>query len=160
MQERRNSIRRKDDHALLAQLREAQNASPGETSATKELVRARRRAIRHNCKVGINMLIKHRQGMSDTWSTDTFAVEGRILDLSIEGASLYTKKQLDTHQELRLVIQLEDKTSIQSEAIVRWVKAASQKGGYTSGVAFTKVSGKDQKKIQKFLKVLDETFGL
>jgi hypothetical protein len=70
------------------------------------------------------------------------------------------EKQLETHQELRLVIQLEDKTSIQSEAIVRWVKAASQKDGYTSGVAFTKVSGKDQKKIQKFLKVLDETFGL
>ena len=84
----------------------------------------------------------------------------RILDLSIEGASLHTKKQLDTHQELRLVIQLEDKTSIQSEAIVRWVKASSQKDGYTSGVAFTKVSGKDQEKIQKFLKVLDETFGL
>ena len=160
MQERRNTIRRRDDHEMLARLKEAQASPSSAASVDKELARARRRAIRHNCKVGIDMLVKHRQGMGDSWSTDTFAVEGRILDLSVEGASLYTKNPFEAHQELRLVIQLEDKTAIQAEAAVRWVKASSRNGGYTSGVEFTKVSGKDQKKVAKFLKVLDETFGL
>jgi c-di-GMP-binding flagellar brake protein YcgR len=145
---------------MLARLEEVRGAPSSGSAADKELARARRRAIRHNCKVGINMLMKHRQGGGDTWSTDTFAVEGRILDLSVEGASLYTKNPFETHQELQLSILLEDKTSIQAQAVVRWVKAAQQKGGYTSGVSFTKVSSKDQKKVAKFLRVLDQTFGL
>ncbi len=106
------------------------------------------------------MLIGHAAGHADAWSVDAIKVNGRVLDLSGGGASLFTKQAFETGQQLRLTIKLRDGTLINTNAAVRWVKTVPQKGAYASGVQFEHVSDKDRKKITKFIAELDDTSGL
>ena len=161
MEERRSLLRRQSDRDLLQKVSlvpfpaERRSASGGDDAK-----RQRRRAVRHNCRVGIRMSIRHSAGRSDTWSEDSIRIEGRLLDLSPDGASLFTKNPFETGQELKLVIKLHDKTKISGTAVVRWVKSIPDKKGYASGVCLMDVSAKDKKHIIKFLDKLDATLGL
>lgn len=161
LQERRKLVRRKADKELWQRICELEAIVDRRTvGASKDAKRNRRRAIRHNCKVGIQMLIGHAAGGSDDWSVDAIKIKGRLLDLSTGGASLFTKERMDTGQELRLAIELPDGPVVQTTAVVRWVKHVAEKGGYASGVQFGHVPGKEQKHIAKFLDELDATLGL
>ena len=125
-----------------------------------EAAHKRRHTIRHNCTVGIEMLIGHASGYSDVWSVDSFKIKGRMLDLSTGGASLFTRQKFDTGQELRLAIQLRDGSQINTKGTVRWVKEIPQKDGHASGIQFVHVTESDQKKISKFLDEIDASAGL
>ena len=161
MEERRGVIRRQYDRELLQRVGQLVQPSDRRTKTEgDDAKRKRRRAVRHNCKVGIKMPIKHSAGTSDTWSHDSIKVDGRLLDLSPEGASLFTKQPFETAQELQLAIMLQDKTKISTMAVVRWVKSIPEKKGFASGVRLMDVAEKDQKRIIKFLDRLDATAGL
>ena len=160
MEERRKGIRREADQDLLDQLRDLQDRLEQSAGPGKEAKRARRRTIRHNCKVNIEMLISHSAGLSDTWSTDSMRVSGRVLDLSLHGASLFVKQSMDTGQPLRLSVDLRGDAVIHAGAEVRWVKAIPEKGGYATGVQFDQVSARDQTALSRFLQELDATAGL
>jgi len=160
-EERRNTVRREADRELL---KKAHLAAAGTDhrgpDAQKAAERMRRRAIRHNCKVGIQMVIGHAAGYSDDWSVDSVKIGGRVLDLSDGGASLFTKQSFETGQRLRLTVQLRDGSKIDTNGTVRWVKEVPQRHGYASGVEFGEVPAKNRKKIAKFLTELDHTSGL
>ena len=161
-EERRKTVRREADRELLkkAHLAAAGADDRQGPDAQKAAERLRRRAIRHNCKVGIQMVIGHASGYSDDWSVDSVKIGGRVLDLSAGGASLFTKQSFETGQQLRLIVQLRDGSKIGTNGTVRWVKEVPQRHGYASGVEFGEVPGKDRKKIAKFLTELDHTSGL
>lgn len=161
MQERRRLVRRQADKELLKKVQELQTTGGRrDADGSKEMERRRRRVIRHNCRVRIEMLIGMRSGNSDTWSVDAVKLKGRVLDLSVGGASLFTKQPFETGQELRLGVNLPDGSEINTHATVRWVKAVPEKDAYASGVQFMHVSAKDSKKLVKFLEDLDATVGL
>lgn len=156
--ERRTFIRRQSDRDLLARLRELEGKSEGSgESARKE----RRRAIRHNCKVQIALIVGQSFGASDTWTLSEFSIKGRILDLSNDGCSIFTKHQIDIGQKMRLVIQImEGRDAIKSVGVVRWSKAVSERDGYAAGVQFVQLEPKSQSRILKFLEELDKNIGL
>lgn len=160
--ERRRALRRQadvDSRRRIADLEAFvdQLTSGGEN---KEVKRQRRRIIRHNCKVSLKVPIQRSSGFSDTWTVDHYDVKGRVLDLSTGGASLFTKDQLGTGQEVLVAIQWHDDKPISARAIVRWVRAMPEKGGHAAGVQFQGVSPKDQERIGQFLSRLDATAGL
>ena len=156
--ERRVYIRRQSDRDLLAKLRELEGKSDsGGESARKE----RRRAIRHNCKVKIALMAGMAVGHSDSWSLAEFSIKGRILDLSNDGCSVFTKHQIDIGQRMRLVIQImEGSDTIKSVGMVRWSKAVPEREGFAAGVQFLQLEPKAQSRILKFLEELDKTIGL
>jgi len=156
MEERRKTIRRESDRQLMEKITRLQKAGDG----GKAERRKRRHAIRHTCNVTIEVLIGHAAGNSEEWSVDGLKIAGRLLDLSADGASLFTKHNLETGQELRLAIDLHGKSTINTMATVRWLKAIPEKGGYASGTQFGHVSDKDRKALTKFLEELDRTAGL
>lgn len=161
MDERRAVVRRQADRHILQRVKRLQELVDRRSHFEDEdLQRKRRRAIRHNCRVSIRMLIGHAAGPSDQWSVDALKVDGRVLDLSAEGASLLTKQAFEAGQELRITIRLRDESQITTAAMVRWVKAVPEKGAYASGVQFVQVTSKDQGRIEQFLKELDNTAGL
>lgn len=122
-------------------------------SDAKELQRERRRTIRHKVKVRIEMVIRY--AIAGVWSQSALAVKGRVLDLSTDGCRLFTKKQFDEGQELRLTIYMPWQPKVVSQAIVRWCKALPEKEGYASGVSFKRLPEKDLKVIAKFLDRLE-----
>lgn len=158
MQERRLTIRRQNDHALLQHLRELE-ARLAENAGKKELKRKRRHVIRHTCKVTIEMLIGHAGGYSNDWDYDALAIPGRILDLSTEGAQLFTKQRFETGQHLRLAIELRNGKQVHTPADIRWVRDLPEKGGFCSGVAFKELVKEDRKSVEAFLRELDASAG-
>jgi c-di-GMP-binding flagellar brake protein YcgR len=159
MVERRKSVRRQADRDLLQRLQTIQ-VEAERRGAGRDAEHARRRAIRHNCAATISMRIGHASGYSDTWEVASVRVKGRILDLSLTGASLFMGQSFDVGQELQLAVKLRDGSEIFTHASVRWVKHVPEKHAYTSGVQFIHVADKDQAKIRKFLQELDATLGL
>jgi c-di-GMP-binding flagellar brake protein YcgR len=161
LEDRRKTIRRQADQKLLQRVKELEALTDRRVeSGRDEAGHMRRRAIRHNCTVGISMSVGHSSGYLDTWTVDSVKVPGRLLDLSPGGAALFTEQRFETGQELQLTIGLRDGSEIHTKAAIRWVKVVPQKGGYASGVQFSQVSGKDQTKIAEFLAELDATAGL
>lgn len=162
MEEKRKQIRRAADKELMQRVQVLQAAVDRRGAAEEQEAaeKRKRHAVRHNCKVAIKMVLRHAAGGSNEWSVDAIRVEGRVLDLSVGGASLFTKQPFDTGQELRLTILLRDGTKINTNAMVRWVKSVPQKGGSASGVQFVEVLEKDQQALNKFLRELSETSGL
>jgi len=159
LQERRTFVRRAADREPAQRLEGSEaTAKGGEASERKEVERERRRTIRRSCKVQIEMMIGHAAGFADSWSVDSLEIKGRILDLSIEGAKLFTqlftKQILEVGQELRLAIHLPTGATITTNATVRWVKAIPQKEAYMSGVQFVHLTQRDHKKVVGFLKEL------
>ena len=156
--ERRKQVRRQSDRELKRRLEEIrQDAGEGDS---KELRRKRRRAIRHTCKVHIALTIGTSTGHSDTWNTGEHPIKGRILDLSGDGASVFTAEQIDVGLQLKLIIMLERGEGIRTVGVVRWTKAVKGHNGFASGVQFAHIQPKDRQLIASFLKELDETIGL
>ena len=161
MQERRKTIRREADRRLVKRVKHLQQMVDRRSNfEAEEAQRKLRRAIRHRCRASIKMLIGHAAGASDAWAVDVVRVDGRVLDLSAEGASLFTKQAFEAGQQLRVTIKLREGVNIETEAVVRWVKAVPEKAAYATGVQFAKVSNQDQEKIMEFLHVLDANLGL
>ena len=162
MQERRRVMRRQSDRELYQRIQDLEMAVDrrGSHQRSDEAEHNRRRTIRHDCQVAIEMLMRYSAGGLDTWNVETMKIKGRLLDLSHGGASLFTGQRFEIGQELRLMIRLHDRTDIHSSGKVRWVKDVPQKNGYMSGVQFDSISKDDVQKLGKYLKQLDETFGL
>ena len=164
IQERRQTLRRQADRELWARLDEAQQAPPAQDPRgdawTKENRHRRRRAIRHNCSVHISLEIKYRTGALDTWSVEQHAIKGRLLDLSADGASLFTAQPLEIGQAVSLIIGLQDNRQIQAKGVVRWTRGIEKRNGYGSGVQFAVISAQDRKKVTDYLSELDDTVGL
>lgn len=158
MEERRKSIRRQHDRELLARY-QALLAQQGEEPG-KEARKRRRWAIRHNCKVKVGLEMSQRRGLSDTWTPAEHAVKGRILDLSLEGCSLFTRGPIDIGQRLHLVLQLQEHETVDTRGVARWTKAIPAREGYATGVQFETLSAKAQNDVMRFLKEMDETAGL
>ncbi|MFA6245212.1 MAG: PilZ domain-containing protein [Candidatus Hydrogenedentales bacterium] len=116
--------------------------------------------IRHSCQVSIEMVIGKAAGASDVWSVNAVKVKGRLLDLSLEGASLFTKHPLETGQELKLSIALGDGAKVHAASTVRWIKAIPEKGGYASGTQFRGLTEDSRRHLAKFMAELDKTVGL
>ncbi|MBN2308106.1 MAG: PilZ domain-containing protein [Candidatus Hydrogenedentes bacterium] len=160
-QDRRRIVRRTADKELLQRMQQLKALADrrGEFGR-KDAERVRRRTIRHTCKVGIQMEIGYAGGGSDTWTVDAVDLKGRLLDLSHEGASVFTRQPLETGQQLRLAVELRDGSAFHTKAAVRWVKAIPEKNGSASGVQFLHLTKKDQKALDAFLSELDVTAGL
>ena len=161
--ERRKGMRRQSDRDLLDRLQSVQRARQGDSEdegAASELRRIRRRAIRHNCEVRLSLVMSHRAGMGDVWSASEHPVKGRILDLSVEGCSVFTQNPIEIGQQLSLMLRLLDGRQIGTRGIARWTKGVPQKGGYAVGVQFETLCEKDVKAVRAFLKEMDDTVGL
>lgn len=160
-QERRKTIRRQADRELRARLDQIdQETDPRGELWSKEFRHKRRRAIRHNCTVHLSLEITHRAGNLDTWSVAQHPVKGRLLDLSAEGASVFTAQPLEIGQAISLIIGLRNDRQLNARGQVRWTKSIPQHDGYGSGVQFNQISARDRQAILDYLKELDETIGL
>jgi len=156
VREKRRSLRRQADRELLEKLeRQAALIEQLKAPSDKQIKRERRHAIRHECKVSIQMLIGTSAGFSNDWAVDSIEIKGRLLDLSMGGASLLTKQSFETGQRLRLTVFLGGSAKISANAAVRWVKAIPEKGAHASGLEFTGLADKDRKTLTKFFKRLD-----
>ena len=158
MQERRKALRRQNDTALVARVRELEMRF-AEYAEKKECKRKRRHVIRHTCKIRIQILIGHAAGYSNDWGFDTMGIPGRLLDLNTDGAQLFTKQRLETGQRLRLTIELRNGTAIHTPADIRWVRDLPVKGGFCSGVAFQGLASADRKTVTAFLRELEASAG-
>lgn len=154
MDERRATLRRESDRELIEKLGLLKHHRDGQNDTKRQ----RRRAIRHNCKARLSIDIVQKAGNSDTWSSYKDMIKGRVLDLSETGASLYTTIPLNVGQQSRLDIELHDGRLIQALTEVRWMKES--KGGYATGLKFTRLSQDHENIIRQFLTELDQTLGL
>lgn len=158
MEERRRMLRRTADRQLWeAYNRLKHEAESGDGSGARKLVR---RAIRHHCKVHIAVQGSIQSGRSDTWTPVDFGIKGRILDLSHEGCSLFTRDALAIGTQLGLRIELEGYGKIEARATVRWSKGIPAKGGVASGVQFHGLVPDHQRLVDAFLRHMDQTAGL
>jgi len=160
-QERRKTIRREADRELHDRLQQSQqDADPRGELWSKEFRHKRRRVIRHDCRVQLSLEITHRPGHMDTWSSAQHPIKGRLLDLSAEGASVFTAQPLEIGQSVSLLVVLRDDRQLNTRGQVRWTKGIPQHNGYGSGIQFTQISAQDRKAILDYLKELDENIGL
>jgi hypothetical protein len=158
MEERRRVVRRQQDRDMIQRYRAL--LADQDESIGKEARRRRRHAIRHNCAVKVALEIGERRGLSDTWSPSEYAIKGRILDLSLEGCSLFTRDSIEMGQRMRLVIKLGGKHDVASRGTARWTKAIPARGGFATGIQFDPLDAKAQNQVLAFLKEMDETAGL
>lgn len=157
-EERRKQVRRQADRELLTRF--LQLSASGNEEEGKRLRHLRRHAIRHQCSVDIALLMAYASGNSDTWNQHEHRIKGRILDLSEQGCSLFTKQNLDMGQRASVVIHLERGGQIRGQGIVRWTKSVPERHGFASGVQFERLSEKEARAISGFLLELDRTIGL
>ena len=139
-------------------LQEPEEEQEEEAFEPKDPKRERRRTIRHKVRVRIEMLVRVRFGASDDWSTNAVEIKGRLLDLSADGAMLYTRQSFERGQELRLTIFIPDEPRVKTKAVVRWCKFIPDKEGHASGVKFAGVSEEALDIVTTFLKKLDAKF--
>ncbi len=157
--ERRKALRRQADRELLKGADGPQDRRVDQES--KAYRHKRRRAIRHNCGVRIALKLEHRGGTRlDTWSVEEHPVNGRILDLSHEGSSIFTGQQIEIGQALSLVLTLQNAEEVKTAGLVRWSKHIPDRRGFASGVQFEDLPKPARKKIEVFLDYLDQNIGL
>lgn len=156
--ERRKTMRRQADRDLLARFDEAQQRSTGDMS--REQRHLRRRAIRHSCQASIALRVATSYGGADTWTLSEQPIPGRLIDLSVDGCSIFSPNQMDIGDRLGLTINLLKGQPIQCLGVVRWTKAIVARNGYANGVQFTEVSIENQSKIDGFLKEVEAKIGL
>ncbi|NIA13639.1 MAG: hypothetical protein GWP08_06115 [Nitrospiraceae bacterium] len=116
--------------------------------------RERRRAIRHQCKVYVGMVIQFC--IAGDWSEDSREVKGRLLDLNAGGAKFFTRECFERGQQLRLRILMPGQPEVPAEALVCWSKRIQDKGGFATGVKFHKLSSEGARAIDAFLATLGE----
>ncbi len=128
---------------------------------TKEAERKRRRTIRHECKVVLEMLMEYGiAGSDEKMSKSKVKVKGRVLDLSATGAAFFTKDEFQKGQDIKFALVLQNGATVSGTATVKWTKPITDKNGCAMGVLFTDIPSEEQKELKDFLAKLDETFGL
>lgn len=164
MEERRRGIRRQADRERIARMQELESGllagQQRSVDSEREQRHLRRRAIRHECKVRIVLDVAHSTGNLDTWAQSRYHVKGRMLDLSVEGASVFTRDALTIGQAVGLEIAIQQGGAFQVRGHVRWCKSVDQRDGYASGIQFARIEPRDRQRIGAFLHHLDETIGL
>ena len=155
MEERRHEIRRQSDQELIEHAAREAARSHG-----KECERKRRHAIRHNCKASLEIELSSSAGESGDWNVSRQRIEARVLDLSEEGASIFTKHALAIGQTFGIKILLNNGATVEAVAETRWSKHKERKNGYLSGVKFTHLAPEYHQRITAFLADLEGTLGL
>lgn len=153
MKERRKRIRRTADRDVRPERR-------GMSPASNESQRRRRRAIRHDCTASFVIEIARAAGGTDDYSVFQEPVEARVLDLSAEGAFLFSPHSLAMGHRFSLEIRVGTRGRISVEAEVRWCEFRERKGGYAIGVKFTHLASSDAEQIRVYLEELDATMGM
>lgn len=126
----------------------------------KTMKRERRRAIRHQCRVLIEMLVRCESGLTGDRTTNTIEVKGRLLDLSAEGVMLQTRQDFSVGQELRLTIFLPDRPTVVAATSVRWCKPLPEKEReFASGALFLTMTREGMNTIEAFLNDLMHAAG-
>ncbi|MFM1918421.1 MAG: hypothetical protein RLZZ303_55 [Candidatus Hydrogenedentota bacterium] len=158
MEERRKLTRRTDDRMLRAAYEKLKaELDAGGASGARKLLR---RAIRHHCTVQIALTGGFQSGRGDVWSPVQMNVKGRMLDLSGSGCSIFTRDAFEVGARVGLNIVLDKEGGVHAEAVARWGKALPEKGGYATGFQFNGLSRDDERKLDSFLRRMDETAGL
>ncbi len=157
-EERRKFVRRESDRDLLNQVEHLREQASGEMS--REQRHKRRRAIRHACKVQLNIPMGHKDAHSNDWNMSDQPISGRLLDLSAEGCQVFTRTHLDIGAVLGLLISLDAGEDIKAVGMVRWTKGVPEKKGIALGIQFTRAEHDAQDQINAFLTRLDKTVGL
>lgn len=157
MDERRKTIRRANDYALIEAYNRLKLQAGDEDGAMRKLAR---RAIRHHCTVQIARTGPSFTGGGDVWSPVTFSIKGRVLDLSLSGCSTFTKDTFEVGQTVGLGLSLEQVGEVRCKAIAKWAKALPEKGGYATGFQFQGLTGDDCRRVEAFLKRMEQTAGM
>ena len=123
-----------------------------EVGSIKDVRRERRRAVRQKCTVLIETVIRFSQGFSNNWVEDSTQVKGCLIDLRVDGAKLYTKRQFPDGQELRLTLLLPGEPKVVAKANVQATKLIEEKGGYASSTRFVDISMDGRGSIERFLR--------
>jgi hypothetical protein len=131
-----------------------------ETNGDVTPERKRRHVIRHNCEAVVEMQMGVVLESGKDWSVNTIKTKARVLDLSMQGCAVFTKKGFEEGQKLRVLITVQDGTKITGEGVACWNKHISEKNGHATGVQFTKISPADLQRVAKFLTDLEKTLGL
>lgn len=154
--ERRQQLRRREDRRLYREALERRKAESSSGGHDRKL----RRAIRHNCVADLDYEIVEQRGDSEEWTATRYKINGRVLDLSAEGAAIFTKQPLSMGQVSNLHINTYDGQKIAAKAEVRWTKHKDRKGGYATGLKFVEITDSNRTLIKAFLQELDDTLGL
>lgn len=158
MEERRKLKRRTEDRQLRAEYEKLMaELEAGGSSESRKLIR---RAIRHHCTVQISLTGGMQSGRSDVWSPVQMSVKGRMLDLSASGCSIYTRDAFEGGSKVGLNIVLDEEGGVQVGAVARWSKVLVDKGGHATGFQFQGLTQDNQRKLEVFLRRMDETAGL
>jgi hypothetical protein len=157
VEERRTTIRRESDRQLVAQVGQASEVVAKEK--TKQQQRALRHAIRHTCKALLEIEFSYQSGDDETWTTTRQEVQGRVLDLSNDGAAFFIRQAATTNQLCGFRIDLYDGTTITGQAEIRWVKQQKSAKGYSVGAQFQRIDNVNADRIKHFLAELDATLG-
>lgn len=154
--DRRKHFRRESDRQMVVEALERRRVDADEDGHRKKL----RRAIRHNCTAELDYEVVQQSGSSGTWKPTRHKITGRILDLSAEGAAVFTAQPLSMGQVSGLRIKVYDGRVIEAHAEVRWTQYKEKKKGYASGMKFVHLTPASATAIAEFLQELDETLGL
>ena len=155
-EDRRKRYRREADRKMVMEALERRRIDGGARGHQRKL----RRAIRHNCTVELDYEVVQQSADSETWKPTRHKIAGRVLDLSAEGASIFTAQPLSMGQVSGLHIKVYDGRIIEAQAEVRWSQHKEKKNGYISGMKFVHLSPESSAAIKGFIQELDETLGL
>jgi uncharacterized protein (TIGR02266 family) len=85
--------------------------------------------------------------------TSSSTVRTATVDLSVGGMYIKTKDPFPQNSTFQFVLELSPKNKLQGVALVRWVKAFSDREGPAGmGVEFLQMSAEDKNKIRAYLK--------
>jgi c-di-GMP-binding flagellar brake protein YcgR len=151
VKERRMLVRRRADREFLEIVEKKTGLRPQQLVARTK----RRRVIRHLCKAELTL---QGVGMS-TEPSSPRQIEGRVLDLSEGGASLFAEHEVAAGQRCRVKLKIIDGGTIESTAEIRWVTRKEAKAGYAVGVRFVDLDDSNAQRLDAFLGKLDATLG-
>jgi c-di-GMP-binding flagellar brake protein YcgR len=152
VKERRVLVRRRADRELLEIVEKKTGLKPQQL-----LVRTkRRRVIRHVCKA--ELTLESAGAPAEPGSPPQ--IEGRVLDLSEGGASLFSEHDVAAGYRCRVKLKIIDGGMIESPAEIRWVTRKEAQDGYAVGVRFVDLDDINAQRLESFLGKLDATLGL
>ncbi len=120
----------------------------------KALRRARRRAIRHECKVRIEALVRCTDAITKHVSTNALEYKGRLLDLTPKAITLFMREPLDEDQKLRILIGLPGERPLATQAVVKWAKPMPDKDAFAVCARFKKLPPEELNTILRYLHAL------
>ena len=151
MKERRVLVRRRADREFFEIVEKKTGLKPQQLVVRTK----RRRVIRHVCKAELTL----ESVGTPTEPDSPYQVEGRVLDLSEGGASLFAEHEVPAGQRCRVKLKIIDGGMIESTAEIRWVTRKEAQDGYAVGVRFVDLDGINAQRLEAFLSKLDATLG-